>query len=424
MKLLCCVLKFIGLFGLVVFAFSQAVRVSAQSGRTIEKPTPVVDASNDVSVKKPNCEQSPVYRYVAPAAANDFARELNKLGACGYRLETVTHLPETARRKSLTGETEDFATLKLTGIVKSSKGTYQYDLLRVEPLADLESKLNEFAKNGFSFLEIITFDGTVERYEYESGAEYKLPDKQFTIKQAKNLILLERGSDDSIQTPEYKVLKADTGIGKEPTEKMQALLAEAIKANFRPLATFLSASLGNQKILDSYQAIILEKSAESENSPIVFVRAAQRGSFKDRVNELARNDFKIKFVRANDGLMYRDERRSTSSGAPLVYRWLDTVSKNFEAELASLSETGAKFVGAAAGSYGFAETALVFEQSADYQKRFEYQTVKIADAETPLFKKTPVEDSLRQLNQLNAQGFVVKKIYYNGIITVLTERQK
>jgi hypothetical protein len=417
--------KIVKLFGLIVFIFFQTGEVFAQSGRTTptRKNPPQIEAGNGESAaKKSGCLQSLAYRYVAPLEARDFVRELDKLGACGYRLADVTHIPETKRRKSLSGENEDFGTFKLAGIVKLSGGgeKYQYDFVRAEQVSDLADKLNEFAGNGFNLREIISFDGSIEREEYDAGTEYKIPDKQFTLRQAKNLILLERVAGNTNPVSEYKVLKAGFGFGKETTEKMQALLDEAVKQNYRPVRTFLSAGIGKDKIFDNYQAIILEKTGATEQSPIRFVRAMQRGSFKDRVNDLARNNFKIRFVTANDGMM----TENAPPLAPLAYRWLDTAAKNFETELAKITAAGAKFVGATAGDYGFAESALVFEQSADYQNRYEYRTIKFADAAAPLFKTAPAEKSLGLLNELNEQGFRLKKIYFNGIITVLLERQK
>lgn len=401
-------------------AVLQTVNVSAQSGRTVktkDKTSETTAPKEEPTPKKNECPPPDAYRYVAPSTVQYFIKTLDKLGACGYRLENVTHLPDEKIENGYY-QRDEIGTLKLAALVRLDKGKFEYESFRIEQITDLALKLNELSKSGFNFREVILFDGTFERREY--GDNPSVYDEKTTayIRQSKNLILLERIAGTQNPNREYRVLKAGIGIGKNPTEKMQMLLDEAVKDNFRPVETFISSGFSSDKILDSYNGIILEKTDEPQNSQIRFVRALQPGGFKDRVKELAQEGFRAEIVKMNHGLM----SKTGTSAAPVVYRWLDTISKTFPADLSKINSEGARYIGSAAGGHSLIESRLVFEQT--NQAQYEYEIIKVEDAGTQSLKTTEPRNFLTRLKQLIEQGFVVKELFNNGGVLILLERQR
>jgi hypothetical protein len=393
--------------------FAQSGRTNKSGGKTSESNPP----KNDAGQKKTECPPTETYRFVAPLAVKEFINALNKLGACGYRLENVTHIPDE-RIENGYYQRDEIGTLKLAALVKSDTGEYEYDSLQIEQTRDLSLRLNEFAGRGFTFREVILFDGTFERYEL--GDNPNIYDEKMTayIRQSKNLILLERIANSPNRVREYRVLKAGIGIGKNPGEKMKALLDETIKEGFRPVETFISSGFGTDKILDSYNGIILERTDEPQNTRIKFVRALQPGGFKDRVKELARQGFKVEVIKINQGLMSKPD----SSSAPVIYQWLDTTSKTFSTNLSKINAEGAKYVASVAGGHRLIESRLVFEQT--NQAQYEYRIIETENTKIQSLKSIDYQNFSWRLKQLIEQGFAVKEMFYNGNISILLERPR
>ena len=140
-----------------------------------------------------------------------------------------------------------------------------------------------------------------------------------------------------------------------------------------------------------------------------------RDELPKKVNELARQGFRLALADYEVALMYR---RAGAAAAP-GYVWLKTSKKEFEKELAALQEGGAVFRTTYPDSDG-TRRALVFEQgpAADGARReyrvlrFELQTRESADGQ---FLETGFgpssAETQKELNRLAAEGFAVVALF-------------
>lgn len=138
-----------------------------------------------------------------------------------------------------------------------------------------------------------------------------------------------------------------------------------------------------------------------------------RDELPKKVNELARQGFRLALADYEIALMYR----RPGASAPLSYVWLKTSKKEFEEELAQLQTSGAVFRMTYPDSNGTRNT-LVFEQGAAGARR-EYRIVRFelqtrADAAETVLEAglAPVSsETQRELNRLAAEGFVVLALF-------------
>jgi hypothetical protein len=157
-----------------------------------------------------------------------------------------------------------------------------------------------------------------------------------------------------------------------------------------------------------------------------------------KVNELARQGYRMALIHDRIAVMYRNRDTTT----PVSYIWLNARKKSFEQELARLQESGAIYR-MTCPEYKGDSNILIFEQpAADVSKRREYKVLKIQFQETENFADQKVDidltpsakETIKTLNSLVKEGFAVRDLFnadhpyakfHNALITriLLVRRQ-
>ncbi len=402
-------LGWLGLAAVVLLAFALSSDAPAQSGRKINTtptPTPEAEAAPKAEEPKfvpdPNAEK---YRLVFATRSNgsfslrgddeitlarrsafdNFAENLNKAGAQGYKV--ITSLKGDPAVVALDREQFEYAWTETAAEDEYLKPGFAGTYARL-------------AKKGFRLAAHSLLYGYCE--PLTNRCDYR------------DFFLFERRKGDEAPR-EFKSVDTERGTAKGKGATQEDVLTGAVRANlaegFYP-AHPLSKS-----------EIVLEREppdpalAEAGTELRVLRSSSfwERDELPKKVNELARQGFRLALADYEVAVMYR----RTGAAAPLGYVWLKTSKKEFDKELAQLQEGGAVFRMSYPDSSG-ARRALIFEQGSaggggrhEYRVlRFELQT-RANDAEQVLettFAPSSAETQ-KELNRLAAEGFVVLALF-------------
>jgi hypothetical protein len=393
----------------VLLAATLSPVAPAQSGRIIPTPTPTPAPSPTPKVEEPKFAPDPnaeKYRLVFAtryragfsyrnadelqmarrSAFDNFVEGLNKAGAEGYRVVT-----------SLKG---DPAVVAL--------GRHQFEYAWTETAAR-----EEFLKPGFAgtYSQLARKGFRLAAHSLLYGyCEPLSPDRC----DYRDFFLFERRKGDEAPR-EFKSVDTERGATRRKGQDSEDVLTDAVRARrdegFYP-AHFLSKS---EIVLEreSPEPALAESDAE--------VRVLRSSNFWERdelpkkVNELARQGFRLALADYEIAVMYR----RPGAAAPLGYVWLKSSKKDFEKELAALQEGGAVFRTTYPDSDGARKT-LVFEQGApgdgarrEYRVlRFELQTRENSAEHVLESAFAPASaETQRELNRLAAEGFVALALF-------------
>lgn len=398
-------MSWLALAAAFILAATLTPNAPAQSGRKpVPSPTPTPEAERPPQAEEPKFVPDPNaerYRLVFAtryegsfslrnddeltlarrAAFDNFAEHLNRAGAQGYRIIT-----------SLKGD---------PAVVALDR--YQFEYVWTETAAS-----DAYFKPGFA--------GTYARlakmgfrlaahsllYGYCSPLNLNRCDYR-------DFFLFERRKDDGAPR-EHAYVRSERGGARNDealTEAVRAKVAE----RFYPA-----------RLLSKIEILLEREPPEPALAEAgVEVRVVRSNTFSGRdelskkVNELARQGFRLALADYEIALMYR----RPGSPAPLSYVWLKPSKKEFEEELAQLQASSAVFRMTYPDSNG-TRRALVFEQGAavdgarrEYRVlRFELQT-RGNTAENVLeagFAPASAETQ-KELNRLATEGFVVLALF-------------
>ncbi|HWS85965.1 MAG TPA: hypothetical protein VN282_03155 [Pyrinomonadaceae bacterium] len=402
-------LSWLGLAAAVLLAALTSPAVPAQSGRRIvPTPTPTPEAGPTPKPEEPKFVPDPdaeKYRLVFAtryegrfsfrdadelqlirrSAFDDFVGQLNRAGAEGYRVVT-----------SLKG---DPAVVAL--------GQEQFEYAWTET-----ASRDEFFKRGFSgtYAQLAKRGFRLAAHALLYGyCEPLFPDRC----DYRDFFLFERRKGD--ETPrEFKTVDTERGAAKRKGATREDVLTDAVNARraegFYP-AQFLSKS-----------EIVLEREppepALAEAGAEVRVLRSdnfwERDELPKKVNELARQGFRLALADHEIAVMYR----RAGERAPLGYVWLKGSDKDFERELARLQEAGAVFRTTYPDSGG-ARRSLVFEQGAGGGARREYRVLRFELQTRENSAEQVLETTLApasagaqgELNRLAVEGFAVLALF-------------
>jgi hypothetical protein len=392
----------------VLLAAIASPAAPAQSGRRIvPTPTPTPEAAPAPKAEEPKFAPDPnaeKYRLVFAtryegrfnyrdadelqmirrSAFDNFAEHLNRAGAEGYRV--VTSLKGDPAVVALGQEQFDYAWTETASndefFKRGFAGTY-----------------SQLAKKGFRLAAHALLYGYCEPL-FPGRCDYR------------DFFLFERRKGD--ETPrEFKTVDTERG-GRAKGQSDEGALTAAVDARraegFYP-AQFLSKS-----------EIVLEReppepALADAGTEVRVLRSSnfwERDELPKKVNELARQGFRLALADYEIAVMYR----RAGASAPLGYVWLKGSNKDFEKELAALQGGGAVFRTSYPDSGG-SRRALVFEQGAGGGARREYRVLRFALQTRESADKQVLETTLapasadvqRELNRLAAEGFAVLALF-------------
>ncbi|MET0648123.1 MAG: hypothetical protein ABW208_16015 [Pyrinomonadaceae bacterium] len=389
-----------------LLAAALSTRAPAQSGRLITRPTPAPEAEPTPKTEGPKFVPDPnaeKYRLVFAtrynggfsyrdadelmlarrSAFDNYVEGLNRAGAEGYRVVT-----------SLKGD---------PAVVALDKQQFEY------AWTETGSNLAHF-KRGFpgTYAQLARIGFRLAAHSLLYGYCSPLNPERCEYR---DFFLFERRKGD--ESPrERTYIDAGRGgtraRGQSPEEAMTAAVSEKRAEGFYPA-----------HLLSKYEMLLERETPEpalaEAGTEVRVVRSSnfwEQDELPKKVNELARQGFRLALVNYEIAVMYR----RPGATAPLGYVWLKSSKKEFEKELAGLQESGAVFRATYPDANG-ARRALIFEQGAGARR--EYRVLRFGlqtrgnDAERLMLTDfAPASaDAQKELNRLAAEGFVVLALF-------------
>ncbi|MDT5269706.1 MAG: hypothetical protein QOH49_1892 [Acidobacteriota bacterium] len=393
----------------IILAAVLSPAAPAQSGRIIPKPTPTPEAARPPKVEEPKFIPDPnaeKYRLVFAtrfegsfsyrdadelqmarrSAFDNFVEGLNRAGAQGYRLVT-----------SLKGD---------PAIVALDK--YQFEYAWTETgsrVANLKpgfaGTYAQLAKKGFHLAAHALLYGYCEPLDPDR-CDYR------------DFFLFERRKGEEAPR-EHTSVDSERGGAWRKGAPHEDVLTTAVSAK-------LAEGFYPAHLLSKFEILLEREPPEpalaEAGTEVRVVRSAsfwEHDELPKRVNELARQGFRLALADNEIALMYRRPGAAT----PLAYVWVKSSKKEFEKEIAGLQEAGAVFRATYPDSDG-TRRALIFEQgpSGDAARR-EYRVVRFelqtrgSSAEQVLETglASASAETQKELNRLAAEGFVVLALF-------------
>jgi hypothetical protein len=406
----------------------QFISVSAQSGRKIQEPQPTPTPQSspkqlDVKSKlviDPNAgkyklifltsyERKRVYYKEGKETdaalqknRNNFIELLNKAGSQGYRL--ISFLGS------------------LVCIVKIDEIQYEYAWFETDTnlffaKVGFEEKYARMTKQGFRLVE-----HTLISHICEIDVLGDFPSLMETC-EINDLFLLEKEKDVDSAIPYSLVSYTPKWGGKRSLE-----IATAIKEN-------LTKGFYPTRLFSEYEIFLeqIEKRDEGLTNKVDLqvVRGAtalRRDKLEKEVNELAKQGYRLALNSNKIALMIRDAENKT----PVTYVWLDTKKKSFDKDLAKLQESGAVYWSTYPNDQGVKNKLIFVQPSVNGGTRREYKVLRFEfeDMENVAEKKvytdlTPSsKETVKEMNRLVKEGFVVRDLFVSDKVSVLLERSR
>lgn len=396
----------------VILVASLSPNAPAQSGRRIiptPTPTPAPEAERRPQpegpkfVPDPNAER---YRLVFAtryqggfsyrsedelvlarrSAFDNFVENLNRAGAQGYKVVT-----------SLKGD---------PAVVALDK--YQFEYAWTETAAR-----DQFLKPGFAgtYAQLSKKGFRLAAHSLLYGYCQPLDPARCDYR---DFFLFERRKGDEAPR-EYKSVDPERGAPKRKGATQEDALTDAVRAKLAE--GFYPAHLLSKS------EIVLEREppAPALAEPGTEVRVVRSSSFWERdelpkkVNELARQGFRLALADYEIAVMYR----RAGAAPPLTYVWVKGSKKDFEEEIARLQDGGAVFSATYPDPNG-TRRAFIFEQGPpgdaarrEYRVlRFELQTRGNSAEQTLEAALAPASaGTQKELNRLAAEGFAVLALF-------------
>jgi hypothetical protein len=432
-----------GLFFISVVSLEIFWSASAQSGRTIPKPTvPPPDESPKQPEARPKFVADPdadkfklvfpissrrtIYKepprnkqekkerekeieqnieHIRNSVRNSFIEQLNKAGERGYRLIALAD--------------------PLTGVVRLGNVQYEYAWFKTTSdvffsKSGFEEQYAELARQGFSVVDHLFLGSICESEPTVYDKDGPVPSFIPSSCEYSDLFLLERENGVAIprqfrlarHIPRWREWGSDAALTTQ--------INDYAALGFNPVLALSKYEVLLQPIKDKDDLL-------PEGSEVKVVT----GNVMKKVNELSRQGYRLAMTHDQIAVMCR--HRDTT--APASYIWLDSKKKSFEQELARLQDSGAIYRMTYPNGYGD-ESTLIFEQPASgVSKRREYKVLKVEFQKTENFADQKVDidlapsskETIKMLNSLVKEGFAVRDLFLSDDLaankaSVLLER--
>ena len=392
----------------------------------------VVVGQTETVEKKSSADESAVYEYAAPENILDFMKTLKDAGSRGYRLDKMTVTNQT--NYSASSAKKQVGRTFLAGILKKDdEATFDYNFFFAEGEDDPEKTLNELAKDGWYFRDVISVYG-----EGDSSSlliEDIFANRLRSIPTLGNIYLLERQTNAKKRVERnYKLLKAGVGTGRNPTPKMQALLDDAVKEGFLPVASYMSMRMTSIISVDVFNGVIVEKTAAEnapENREYKFIRGNRNGGLQKDIAEFSKDGWRIGVLNFNTGILYRT---AGGENSPVKYSWLETDEKTYATMRDEIIARKPPFFSAVVtgSDQHFNKNALIFEEASE-NKSADFRIVTFLPKLPKQFKKKPEEfyktiDKPEDVFNKNlSEGYIPQDIFLSdneGLMMIFVRSEK
>lgn len=339
----------------------------------------------------------------------NFSGQLNELGGKGYKV--ISALP-----------------IELAAVVAPDETQYEYELFEtVSPVffakVGLQEKLQEMSEKGFRLIAHSQLYPSCEARDSKDIAAGE--DCEYTDR---FLFEKEKGVKRNV---EQVLVNTFPGWRAKPSVELEKQIDEKLAEGFYPVNVFSKFEILLEKTKDK-DALL------SDKPDVKVVRSSWTESgFEDKVNELAKQGYRLAMASNGIAVMYRNTETAQN---PCSYIWLKTASttwslkrkanKNLEKDLAKLQAAGAVYRTTYPNEQGI-EDRLIFERKLkDDGKRAEFKILKFEidkkenQAEKKVyFELTPAsKEAVKTMNVLGEEGFKVRDFFYSDGSSSTTDR--
>lgn len=374
-------------------------------------------------------EPQAFYEYVAPQNIRDFMLTLREAGKRGFKLQKLTTL---SGNYAATSSKKQVDRTVLAGILKfDGENRFDYDFFFAEGEDDPEKTLNELARQGWYFRDLISV--------YGSGVSDSLAIEDIFANRLRklpsfgNIYLLERRDGKQVERS-YKLLKAGVGAGKNPSAKMQTMLDEAVKEGFVPVGAYYSFNSTGLLSVDSFSGVLVEKKSSDKDDDMTekyeykFARGNRSEGLRKDIVELTKEGWRIGTLNYSTAVMVREKGETD----PVEYVWVVADDKKYPAQRDAVLEQKPAFFSAAVFARGFEfdKNSLIFEKNAEAD---DYKIVKVIPNIPKQFKKKP-EEFLKTVEKPEIifssnlqEGYIPKDLFISedeGLMMIFVRKKK
>jgi hypothetical protein len=397
---------------LVAAAAVLCVGAAAQSGRVVPTPTPTPEAAPAGKEPEPplvHDPHSPRYRLVfaevadgPPPASDELSRHerfngfigrLNEAGAQGYRLLSVVNawIP--------------------VAVVGRARERYEYGWFETDggfwfASGDSPAVFARQARGGFRL---------AERFFISLHCTPLFPDEPVMGETCDltELYLLER--EKGVEQPrEFYLATSSPGWRSRMAKELTAQVNEHLGKGLYPTHAF-----------SRFQVLLEESRAEVRPEvQVVTLSTWGKGSLPKKVNELARQGWRLAVVGHKVAVMHRDAGDAT----PASYVWVKAKGKKFEKELARLQEAGAAYRTTYPDGDG-KENQLIFEQPTVGGRRREFRVLRLdvqaqpdAGKKKESGRRSLSPEAVKLFDQLVRHEYEFRDLFYSDGVYALLER--
>lgn len=342
------------------------------------------------------------YRFVFPSGSgplrDDFTEQLNKAGEQGYRFISVVYHWESAsgyrvpiaivERDHVQHEFASFAVAGKLAFIITGTG--------------FEQKYRELAQRGF---DLIDYHLIWVECDKDCG-----DDKEFLLERKKG-----------VETPTQFIL-AYSSVAN-PKARMGPELTEQVKEK-------LAAGFYPSYVFSKWELLLTR--AENGDGPLTdhpelqVITSSFRHDVKEKVNDLAKQGYRLLLANSGIAVMYR----RSHNVKPVSYVWLDVDAKDFARRLLELQGLGVIYRMPYPNREGTKRDKLIFElgaggegQRREYEVlKFKLQGTKDAAKKVHLELTPSSKETMKSLNRLAKDGFIVRDLLTGDQISVILER--
>lgn len=333
----------------------------------------------------------------ARSGIENFIGQLNELGGQNYRLDTVKWGANPV------------------GFVKPAEKQFEYAWLEIDSrfFSDKNGFAKEiagFASRGFRIIEYKKLSRTCSYTSEYQGMESIQNQTCNYI----DVFLFEK-EKPATEPPRQMLVRGDGSWSGTAGEKLTKQIDEKLSEGFFPVAAAPNFELLLEHFADKAEFF-------AEKSELLAVESGK----KKKINELAKQGFRLELINDALALMIRREKNTV----PVSYVWLKSKNKNFAGEFAALTGKGAVYHSSISNDFGAIE-ALVLEQSIEKpMRRREYRLLELDFSDVAKPGENRIETrlkpsaikSLKAVDELIKQGFKIREIFYLDKMTILLER--
>ena len=334
------------------------------------------------------------YEQITTSQERAFVADLNRWGALGYKLvASVYGLP--------------------TAIVVQDEGRYVYDTFETRSSVP-------YVKNGLR-----------EDLEKVNDSSFRLVDhllisRQCNVSDLNDPVLIESCQFRDLfiieklglskKNVKQMVISSSPGWGSRTSVDLTAGVNAKLKEGFYPV-----------KLISKFEVALErgELSEELNQDKLEFevISSDSTADLEKKVNEIARQGFRLAFAENGIALLYRNE---TTSGVPASYKWVRADKNGLDKELNKLEQLSARYCTVYPDDNGI-KNSLIFEvgpQSSHKPSEFKSLHFSFDFKEKPSQERVyvdldpPSKEQLRRMNDLAKGGFVVRGLFQSDRIRI------